>query len=67
MFNSKKESLRKEKSKCAKLKLKLREAEKERVGLAKVNTGYRTRSCAKSMSSLRTDEEIPSPEEARYK
>ncbi|XP_071575219.1 uncharacterized protein [Temnothorax nylanderi] len=61
------ELLRKEKSKCAKLELKLRDSEKERVGLAKVDTRYRARSCAKSMSSLRTEEETTNPDEVRYK
>ncbi|XP_024874971.1 coiled-coil domain-containing protein 13-like [Temnothorax curvispinosus] len=61
------ELLRKEKSKWAKLELKLRDSEKERVGLAKVDTRYRARSCAKSMSSLRTEEETTNPDEVRYK
>ncbi|XP_077272327.1 coiled-coil domain-containing protein 13 [Temnothorax americanus] len=61
------ELLRKEKSKCAKLELKLRDSEKERMGLAKVDTRYRARSCAKSMSSLRTEEETANPDEVRYK
>lgn len=62
-----KELLRKEKNKCAKLESKLRDLEKERVGLAKVDTGYRARSYAKSISSLRTEEEVTNPEEVRYK
>ncbi|XP_036141680.1 coiled-coil domain-containing protein 13 [Monomorium pharaonis] len=61
------ESLRKEKNKCAKLELKLRDSERERVGLAKVNTGHKIRSCVKSMSSLGTEEETANLEEARYK
>jgi len=62
-----KELLRKEKNKCAKLESKLRDFEKERVGLVKVDTRYRVRSCAKSISSLRTKEEITNSEEVRYK
>ncbi|XP_011869714.1 PREDICTED: coiled-coil domain-containing protein 13 [Vollenhovia emeryi] len=61
------ELLRKEKNKCTKLELKLRDSEKERVGLAKVDTGYRARFCAKSMSNIRTEEEITNPDEIRYK
>ncbi|XP_011703109.1 PREDICTED: coiled-coil domain-containing protein 13 isoform X3 [Wasmannia auropunctata] len=60
--------LRKEKNKCAKLESKLRDSEKERVGLVKVDTGYRARSCAKSIASnLQTEEEPTNPEEVCYK
>lgn len=62
-----KELLRKEKNKYAKLESKLRDLEKEKVGLAKVDTGYRARSYAKSISSLRTEEEVTNPEEVGYK
>ncbi|XP_011630105.1 coiled-coil domain-containing protein 13-like [Pogonomyrmex barbatus] len=61
------ELLRKEKGKCAKLESKLRDLEKEKVGLAKVNTGYRAKSCTKSMSSVRGHEETANPDEVRYK
>ncbi|KAG5306676.1 CCD13 protein, partial [Acromyrmex insinuator] len=46
------ELLRKKKNKCAKLESKLRDSEKERVGLAKVDMGYRTKSCMKSIQSF---------------
>ncbi|XP_026824385.1 coiled-coil domain-containing protein 13 [Ooceraea biroi] len=59
------ELLRKEKSKYAKLESKLRNSEKERLGLFKVNSGYRAKSCAKS--SLHADEETINPEEIRFK
>ncbi|GAB1860624.1 Coiled-coil domain-containing protein 13 [Camponotus japonicus] len=59
------ELLHKEKSKCAKLELKLRNLEKERVGLAKVDSGYRAKSYTK-MSNLKPEEETNS-EEVRFK
>ncbi|KAL6267308.1 hypothetical protein P5V15_000383 [Pogonomyrmex californicus] len=61
------ELLRKEKGKCGKLESKLRDLEKEKVGLAKVNTGYRAKSCTKSMSCVRAHEETANPDEVRYK
>jgi len=57
-----KELLRKEKSKCAKLESKLRNSEKERLGLVKVNSGYRAKSYAKHAG-----EEIINSEEIRFK
>ncbi|XP_018407569.1 PREDICTED: coiled-coil domain-containing protein 18-like [Cyphomyrmex costatus] len=60
-------SLRKEKNKCAKLESKLRDSEKERVGLTKVDTRYKAKSCIKSMLTLRAEEGITHPEEVRYK
>ncbi|XP_067205747.1 coiled-coil domain-containing protein 13 isoform X2 [Linepithema humile] len=61
------ELLHKEKSKCVKLESKLRNLEKERVGLAKVDSRYRAKSCVRSMSSLRTNEQSTNPEEVRFK
>nr|XP_012215098.1 PREDICTED: coiled-coil domain-containing protein 13 [Linepithema humile] len=61
------ELLHKEKSKCVKLESKLRNLEKERVGLAKVDSRYRAKSCVRSMSSLRTNEQSTNPEEIRFK
>ncbi|CAL1673333.1 unnamed protein product [Lasius platythorax] len=61
------ELLHKEKSKCAKLESKLRNLEKERVGLAKVDSGYRAKSYTKSMLSLKPEEETINSEEVRFK
>ncbi|KAG5333116.1 CCD13 protein, partial [Acromyrmex heyeri] len=60
------ELLREEKNKCAKLESKLRDSEKERVGLAKVDMGYKTKSCMKSMSTLRIEEGTINPEEVFF-
>ncbi|XP_029176528.1 coiled-coil domain-containing protein 13 [Nylanderia fulva] len=61
------ELLHKEKSKCAKLESKLRNLEKERVGLVKVDSGYRAKSYTKSMLSLRSEEETINSEEVCFK
>ncbi|XP_072751070.1 coiled-coil domain-containing protein 13 [Anoplolepis gracilipes] len=60
------ELLHKEKSKCAKLESKVRNLEKERVGLAKVDSGYRAKSYTK-MLNLKPEEEIVNSEEIRFK
>ncbi|KAL6439018.1 hypothetical protein ACFW04_003786 [Cataglyphis niger] len=60
------ELLHKEKSKCAKLESKLRNLEKERVGLAKVDSGYRAKSYTK-MSCQKPEDEIINSEEVRFK
>lgn len=62
-----KEFLRAEKRKCARLESKLRDFEKERIGLAKVDTGYRAKSRARSTSNLRTGEEVVNPERDRFR
>ncbi|XP_032664783.1 coiled-coil domain-containing protein 13-like [Odontomachus brunneus] len=61
------ESLREEKRKCAKLESKLRDSEKERVGLVKVDSGYRAKSRVRSTSSLQTCEEVINPEQDRFR
>ncbi|XP_029678452.1 coiled-coil domain-containing protein 13 [Formica exsecta] len=60
------ELLRKEKYKCAKLESKLRNLEKERVGLAKVDSGYRAKSYTK-MTYQKPEEETINSEEVRFK
>lgn len=61
-----KELLHKEKSKCAKLESKLRNLEKERVGLAKVDSGYRAKSYTR-MTYQKPEEETINSEEVRFK
>ncbi|XP_014472720.1 PREDICTED: coiled-coil domain-containing protein 13-like [Dinoponera quadriceps] len=61
------ESLRNERKKCAKLESKLRELEKERVGLVKVDSGYRAKFRARSTSNLRVDEEATGSEKVRFR